>query len=298
MSEVSSAAPVADTSVDTGSTEVQATEEKVNTPPPSLKEKFKLTVDGEEIEDELDWNDKDAIKQRLQLAAAAKKRMGEASEAKRKAYEIVSQFEKDPQSMLKRLGPKGREIAEQYLLADIQEQMLSPEEKESRDAKRERDELKKEKEERLAKEKSDIESKKEFELAQGFQNTIITALEKSGLPKSPELVKRMAKIMHKNLDYGLDLTPDELVVEVKKETTSTLKSIIANADGEQLIALFGEDIAKKIRMADVKKLKEKSGQLFPESGGNKGGGLDVPKNDSKPMSMDEWKAEVNRRIGN
>lgn len=298
MSEVTSAAPSADTSSNTPDTEVSVENKDTNvTQPPSLKERFKLTVDGEEFEEELDWNDKESVKNRLQLAAAAKKRMSEANEAKKKAYEIVSQFEKDPEGMLKRLGPKGREIAEKYLLEQIKEDMLTAEEKDQRAKLTRLEQLEKQEKEREEKAKAEAEAKKEFELAQNYQNTIIQALDKSGLPKSPELVKRMAKIMHKNLDYGLDLTPEELSQELKKEVTGLLKSVIGSSDGDQLIALFGEDVAKKIRMSDVKKLKEKQSMLFSETP-NTNQNPPSAKENGKPMTMEEWKESINRRIGN
>ena len=298
MSEVTSAAPSADTSSNTPDTEVSVENKDTNvTQPPSLKERFKLTVDGEEFEEELDWNDKESVKNRLQLAAAAKKRMSEANEAKKKAYEIVSQFEKDPEGMLKRLGPKGREIAEKYLLEQIKEDMLTAEEKDQRAKLTRLEQLEKQEKEREEKAKAEAEAKKEFELAQNYQNTIIQALDKSGLPKSPELVKRMAKIMHINLDYGLVLTPEELSQELKKEVTGLLKSVIGSSDGDQLIALFGEDVAKKIRMSDVKKLKEKQSMLFSETP-NTNQNPPSAKENGKPMTMEEWKESINRRIGN
>lgn len=261
----------------------------------SMKEKFKLKVDGEDFEEELDWNDKDSIRNKLQMAHAAKKRMTEAAEAKKKAYEIVKKFDEDPESMLKRLGPRGREIAEKYLLAQIQDEMLSPEEKEYRSTKAERDQLKKEKEDAEAERTKTASEAKENEYAQNFQTTIITALNKSGLPKTPELVKRMASTMHKNLELGLELTPDDLVAEVRADIQKLVKSIIGDSDGEHLISMFGEDVAKKIRMSDLKKLKEKQSQVY--GGGPKAQGASyTPKAEGKPMSIEEWKESVNQRI--
>lgn len=260
----------------------------------SLKEKFKLTVDGEEIEDEVDWNDKESLKKKLQLAHAAQKRMGEAKAAKAKAFEIIKAFEEDPKNVFKRLGAKGREAAEAFLLEQIQEEMLDPKDKELRDLKKYKEEMEAEREKTKAEKEKAALVEQETKYAQEFQATIIGALEKSGLPKSPELVKRMASVMAKNLDLGIELTPDELASEVRSEIQGLLKSIVKDADGDHLLGLFGEDIGNKIRKSDLRKLQEKQSSVFQSP---KTQSASSPKKqEGRPMSMDEWKKQLEERI--
>jgi hypothetical protein len=197
--------------------------------------------------------------------------------------------------MLARLGPKGREIAEKYLLAQIQDDMLSPEEKEYRATKKELDAFKKEKEEREQGLKKSAAEKMEMQYAQSFQTTIIEALNKSGLPKTPALVKQMASHMQKNLSLGLELTADDLAAEVREENNKTLRAIIGDMDGDQLIKAFGPDMAKKIRQSDIKQLQERQSQVFQR--GSNSGSAGGSRQDSKgPRSMDDWKEEINRRV--
>lgn len=261
----------------------------------ALKEKFKLTVDGEEFEEEVDWNNKEDIKRRLQLAHAAKKRMAEAKAEKAKAFDIVKAFEEDPGNILRRLGPKGREAAEKYLLEHIQESMLTPEQKAqaAKDAKLKKYE---EQEELTAKQQAEQAMQaKQNQYAQEFQTTIIQALEKSGLPKSPANVKRMANIMANNLKLGLNLSPDDLVIEVKTEVQELLKSIMKDSDGDQLVSMFGEDIANKIRKSDIRKLQEKHGQVFQNT--QPKSQVSQPKaEEDRPLSMEEWKEQISRRV--
>ena len=259
-----------------------------------LKEKFKLTVDGKEFEEELDWNDKEGIKRKLQMAHAAEKRMSEAKAAKAKAFDIVKAFEENPENILKRLGPKGREVAEKFLLEQIQNDMLTPEEKEYRELKKYKEMTEAEK--AKAKEESEKSAKQaqEYKYAQEFQTTIISALEKSGLPKTPELVKRMAGIMQKNLSLGLDLTPEDLVIEVKKDALAFVKAIAGDSDGDQLLELFGKEIANKIRKSDLKKLKEKQDQVFQQPQSKQQ--TQSKRREDRPMSIDEWKESIAARI--
>lgn len=257
--------------------------------PVSRKEKFKFKIDGEDSEEEIDLDDREGLTKRFQLAKAAEKRIAAANSDRKKAFEILKAFEDG--SLLKK-HPKARELAESLLLEQIQDEMRTPEEKKAL-TNEQRLKQYEEKEALENKTKADQLTKaQEDKLIAEFQTTIITALEKSGLPKTPALAKRMAAIMDKNLDLGLKLTPDELMAEVKSETLAMVKSIIGDADGDQLQALFGEDVAKKIRQSDVKKLKSMQNNIQTREKVQ-----ESPKSDSgRPLSMEEWKEQVAARI--
>lgn len=252
------------------------------------KEKFNFKIDGEESEEEIDMDDKEGLQKRFQLAKAAEKRIAAANSDRKKAFEILKAFEDG--SLLKK-HPKARELAESLLLEQIQDEMMDPKDKELREYKSKLAKY----EDKEASDKKTLEAQaakaQEDKLIAEFQTTIVTALEKSGLPKTPALAKRMASIMDKNLDLGLKLSPDDLVQEVKSETLAMLKSIIGDADGEQLQAMFGEDIAKKIRLADVKKLKSMQNNVQ-----QRGQKLEpVERESSAPQTMEEWRESVARR---
>lgn len=290
-------APSGDTSNSTeaGNEVTQDRESKPQQTAQSLKEKFKLSVDGEEIEEEIDFSNKEDLKKRFQLAHAAKKRMAEAVAERKKAFQIVKEFEDNPESMLARLGPKGREIAEKFLLSQIKDEMLTPEEKEYRELKKYKESTEAEKAKLREAEEKKASERREAEIAQSYQAKFIAALEQSGLPKSPDMVKRMAQMESKNLEYGLDLTPQELAAEVKKEIINLVKFVTGDADGDQLINIFGEDISKKIRKSDIKKLQEMQSKVF-QSGGQK---QNVStKEESRPyMTIDQWKEQLNEKFG-
>jgi hypothetical protein len=265
-------------------------EQKVEQTQQAQLKKFKLKVDGEEFEEEIDLANEGELTKRLQLAKAAEKRIGQAKSEKAKAMEILKAFEDG--TLLKK-HPKARELAEQLLVEQLQNEMLSPEQRELM-------ELKKYKEDR---EKSELERQKALEMAeaqqkesaiaQQFQKTIIDALDKSGLPKTPDMAKRMAYIMKKNLDLGLSLTPEDLAAEVKSELNGLLKALIGGAEGEQLISLFGDDVAKKIRAYDVKKLKD---GMKNNASTKKEDAVKQPKReDGKPLTIEEWKEQIRAR---
>lgn len=299
MSETATSAAPTSTSAEVSTQNVE-TQQAASTEAKPLtqaqKEKFQYVIDGEQVEEEVDFSDKEALKKRFQLGHAAQKRMAEAKAAKAKAYEIVKAFEDDPANILERLGPKGLEAAEKFLMKKIQEQMKSPEEREYEMTKAELAKYKEQ--EKLAKEAEEKQkiSAQEAKYAQEFQATIISALEKTGLPKTPDLVKRMAYIMSKNLELGLDLSPEELAHEVRKDQQELIKSLSKDASVEQLLEMLGPDIANKIRKYDLEKLKLKRNPVLspdkPEVFEN------TEKRSKKPVSMDEWKAQIEERLRN
>lgn len=268
----------------------KATEEKIQ----DLKRKFLLKVDGEEFEEEFDLGDEQALIKELQLARAAKKRMAEAQDAKRKAFEIVQGFEKDPASILKRLGPKGYEYAEQVLLEKLQNEMLTPEQRKMAEYEaklKQYEEMERsQKEEQEKSQQSAIEAKH----AEHYQKVIIDALDKSGLPKTPDMAKRAAYLLQKNLELGLDLDASDLVSEMKKDVLSMVRGLVGSAEGDQLLEILGQDTAKKIRRHDIQSIKQKQlngtkpvyqGTTSPQSSNKRG-----------YVSFDEWQEEVSRRI--
>jgi hypothetical protein len=276
-------------------TPTQETEAKIE-PPKSLKEKFKLKVDGEEFEEEIDFADKEGLRKRFQMAHAARKRMDEAAAEKKKAYELAKLLNDDPEALLAKLGPKGKEAAEKFLLKQIQESMLSPEEKQRREEMSELEALRKEKKEREEKAKADELAAHEAKYAEQYQKTIIDALEAVKLPKSPVAVKRMADLLSKSIDRGYELDAQDLAAEYKEQVRAELLALTGDADGDQLVEIFGQDIAKKIRTSDVRRLTEKQSKLMNES--KKFNDEAPPQNpkQTRPMSMDEWREMINKRL--
>lgn len=258
-------------------------------PTPQLK-KFKFKVDGEESEEEIDLSNEVELTKRFQLAKAAEKRISQAKSEKQKAMEILKAFEDG--TLLKK-HPKNRELAEKFLLEQLENEMLTPEQKEFRELKAYKEARDREEAESKKAEAEAIAKQRETAIAQQFQKTIIDALDKSGLPKTPDLAKRMAGIMKKNLDLGLNLTADDLVIEVKAEANEMLKALIGSATGEQLIALFGEDVSKKIRAHDVQRLKSQMGQPAKKAEAT----VKAPRGENgKPLTIDEWKEQVKARL--
>lgn len=259
------------------------------------KKKFKLKVDGQELEEEIDLNDEDTLKRHLQMSKAAQKRMSEAAQIRRQAEEMIGMFKGDLKSVLKQSDKFGkspeqiRKEMEEYFAEVIEEEMLSPDQKKVREA----DKIIREHEEKTKREaqekEAEVRTKLEQQYAQDYDRKITEALATSGLPKTPKTVKRMSALMYQNLNLGLDLDPKDLVQIVREDYLSEIKELFGSTDGDTLLKLLGDDVANKIRKSDLARLKApRSPQTPPPP---------PPKEDQprKRMTTDEWMAEVRKR---
>ena len=91
--------------------------------------------------------------------------------------------------------------------------------------------------------------------ANEFEGKIMEGLNSQGIPKTPTTVKRMAQLMAKNLEHGLDLAPQQLAELVKQDYIKEIQELFGSTESDALLNLLGEGVSNKIRQADLKKLK-------------------------------------------
>lgn len=287
-----------------GNSDVNSTENQQDSQSQSVqpqvqpnKKKFKIKVDGKDEEMEIDLSDEAAITRHLQMSKVAAKRMNEAAITRKQAEQFIHALQSDPMRVLSDPRVMGSEkfqaIAEQFLAKKLQEQMLSPEERK----RIEMEEKLRQYEEQDKKQKQDVEAKQiqalEEHYAQQYQKTIMDSLQSSNLPKNPFTVKRMAELMQKNIQHGLDLEPTQLAQLVREDYQRELVSLIGSSDADQIISMFGEDLTTKIRKHDLAKLKANQGSLPTHR--NQPNSPQSNSGSAKPMTKDEWKAVIERR---
>lgn len=256
--------------------------------------KYKYKVDGKEIEEEIDLSDDETIAKRLRGSRAVEENLMKSKETTKKAMEIVKQFESDPASILKRLPPdKARQIAEELLLGHIKSDMMSPQEKAELERKTKEEKERQAEREELESYRKKAREEQEYKLAQEFQETIKDALGKTKLPVTPGLIKKMAAKLKKSISLDLDLTAADLAAEVEKDERAFAKANISEMTAEQFIAIYGDDIANKIRKHDIEKLKAKQAELFQHKEVRQ---ESKPQQESRPMTMEEWREQNERRV--
>ena len=249
--------------VETDSTQqaAEATQEEVKAEEvkQELIRQLKLKVDGNEEVMELPFEvapeHAEWLANRIQPTRAAQKRFQEVSAERKKIETALSNAKNDPAAALKTLGVDPHGFAEKYMEQIIREQDMSEEEKRVVAAERRIAELENEKKVREeAEHKAREEAQYEASLKE-YSSQIKKALESSDLPKSAATQKKMAEYMMMNVQNGVELPMSSIVELVKEDYLNDIKEMFGQASGDQILKLFGEDLASKIRKSDLERLK-------------------------------------------
>ncbi len=250
---------------------------------------FKVKVNGQEKE-----IPEDVMIRDYQTREAADKRFQEAAEMKKSAESFMQRLKSNPIEALKdpSLGHDVRKLAEEYLVAQIQEEMMDPKDRELRDLKKYKEG--KDAEEMTAKEQAEAERKEVLrtQYADEYQEGIIQALETSGLPRTPFTVRKMAYYMAEGLKRELNLSPKDVLPLVKEDYMEEHKHFFSALDGESLIDFVGKENADKLRKHDLARLKRPGLTTPPRS-------KSVPRmaQPEKTMSRTEWREMQRERAG-
>ena len=214
-----------------------------------------------------------------------------AKQQEKLVKEIAEMIQTNPFELLKRAGYDPRQLAEEYLTQAIEEDMLPENEKELRKVRYEKEELERQYKEELSRREQEQMDVAIQQAQQEISNNIIDALESSSLPKSPEVVKRIANYMLIAEQKGINVNPKQVIPLVEEDFRNLNSQILRSLDPTKRISYIGEDLLKQIRQDDLARLKtsqSQSSQSVPKS--------KQPTN--KKITKEEWRKELAERIKN
>lgn len=219
---------------------------------------YRVTVDGQEME-----VDEDELRRGYTHGRAASKRMEEAAMSRKEAEQVLRLFKDNPREAFKLLGQDARSFAEQVINDELSEALLTPEQRELRDYKSRVERY--ENESRLAKEQYEREQMESdiAKQAESIQGEIINTLESAGLPKTERTVSRIVYYMQSALAAGYNVTPRDVVEQVKLDYKQDLSSLLGGLPEDALEAFIGSDNYRKIAKSTV--AKTKSASVVPKS---------------------------------
>ncbi len=251
--------------------------------------KYKLKVDGEEVE-----VDEDELKRGYSHQRAANKILQEGKMARKQAEEFISMM-KDPQKFFdtaKKLGHDPRDLAEKYLAAQLEDELMDPKDKEIKQLKTEKEIRDREKAEEKEREDAQVRNALKEKYAKEYSDQFVSALESSGLPPTKPMVAEMAKYVSRAASLGFKMTADEAAKLVKEDVLLAHQRLIGEADGDTLVKLLGDNVTNKIRKYDTGKLKDPQQHLkTPQEQTSKPRERGTP---HKRMTSREWR-EFNRK---
>lgn len=225
---------------------------------------LKLKVFGrEELEDlpfELDENNPKAIEymtKQLQLAKASQRSMQEKSSLEKEVGAFIEDLRKNPRKVLSdpRISVDLKKMAAEIIQEEIDESQKSPDQiqKEKLEARLKELEEERQKEKDEARER-ELARHTEQQMIQ-YDNMMTKALEKSDLPKSPYIVKKMADYMLLGLNNNIALTADDVVPMVREELQNDLKEMFKVMPDEVIEAIVGKEVFGRVRKKNVAKAK-------------------------------------------
>lgn len=225
--------------------------------------KRKLKIDNEEVdEDEV----LKVYKARKSHQQAANKELQEGKTLRKQAEEFISMM-RDPEKVKEVMTKLGytkeqlRAMSEKILVAELEDEMLDPREKELRETKaklKRHEDFERQQQEQIEQKRlQEMRDKYQKEFSEQF----VSALKDSGLPPTKPMVAEMAKYISRSAKIGFKMTPQEAAQLVKEDITLAHQRLIGDTDGEMLIKLLGENVANKIRQYDTSKLKDPNQNL-------------------------------------
>jgi hypothetical protein len=208
-----------------------------STPPPATR--IKVKVDGQELE-----LSQEELVRDYQMRQASEKRFQEASKLRQEAQAQIDalQYAKEnPIEFFKQTGVNAKAFAEQVLLQELEESMLSPQERELRDLRNYKlgleEQQKKKAHEELVKERSQLED----QYANEIQDEILEVLSANKMKPSPRNIAKVAEFLSASLDdNGNRMHAKDALERVKQNQREDVLLHIAELSPEEIESQFPE----------------------------------------------------------
>lgn len=254
-------APASGAAAPQGNTQNSGTENAINgksdalvgtSPTPTEIRKMKLQLDGKEVE-----LPESEVIAGYQAGKISTQRFQEAAKMRQEAEQVLKYAEANPEEFFKRTGKNARQWAEEFLLKELQNEAMSPEQKLMRQYEEENKRFKEEKKNREEIAQKEVASRMEREHMLRYDQMFTDALKKVGIPKTTKTVKRMAELQLINVKNKYELSSDQIAKLVREDYEAENKDITGSMDGDQLLEFLGADAVKKLSKAQIAKLKAK-----------------------------------------
>lgn len=234
-----------------------------------LKKRLQLKIDGEVVEEELDFNDDEGLKRHLQKSKAFDKRVKEFTGFKSQVDQFFAQLQQDPEAVLEQLGFNVDDLATKRLQKKVEEMQKSPEQLEKEKMAKELEKLRKEKEELAKKQQeAEMESLRNKQAAE-IENSISTALEKSKakLPqKNPKVYAMIAQNMLMAIENGYDqVTVDDVIPVVERQWKEELRSYFDSSSEDIMEDIIGKQNLERLRKKRLARRPKTQDQMAPIS---------------------------------
>ena len=240
---------------------------------PNLK-KFKLKVQGKEIEEELDLNDEKALTRYLQLAKnanfvtqSAREREKELIAREQQYNELIKSAKERKGDFFNHFGFSKDDLID-YLADQEIEASLPPEVKENRELKKKLAEREEQEQKVQQMEKQRQHELQVEETVSRLEKDILGVIGKNGLlenfdPKAPnqitiDAIEGIAKTMAEAKQQGFQLTAEEAYGEWQENRKEIAQHFIQSLTDKELLKLLGDERMERVRKTNLEMLRATS----------------------------------------
>jgi hypothetical protein len=207
--------------------------------PSALPPKIKVKVDGQDLE----VSQEDLVRD-YQMRQASQKRFQEAAQLKQEAQQQMEALKfarENPIEFFRATGVNAKEFAEKVLLQELEESMLSPEEKELRELRNYKSKLEQQEQQRLTLQQEQQRLALEEQTAQEIENEILEVLTASNLKPTPRNIAKCAEYLLASLDEkGNRMHAKDAFQRVQTNTRKEVAEHIASLTPEEIESQFPE----------------------------------------------------------
>lgn len=216
---------------------------------------LKIKYNGKEYEEQLPFeipDDEKAVeymRRQLQLSKMAQVKAQEKAEIEKEIASFIQQLKSNPRAVLEdpALGINIQDLVAQYIEEQIENSKKTPEQLRAEQLERELKKLQEERErEREEMRQRELERLQQQEFER-YDTLITNALEKSTLPKSPYVVKKVADYMLMGLQEGLDVSPEDVIPLVEEDIKNDIQQMFSVMPEEVVEKIIGNDVLGKLR---------------------------------------------------
>lgn len=255
------------------------------------RQSYKFKSQGKEIE----LSDPAEIQRYLSMGYDANDKWQSAAEMKRQSEQFLRTLKNDPLAILNNpnLGLNVQELAMQILQGQIDDQLLSPEEKEFRSMKEQLEGFQREKSsrEQAEAERRQVEADRNWEAS--TSQAVKEGLKSTGLPHTNFTWSTTLQYMAAAMDAGhSNVTPQDVMPYVKRDYQRAQEQLYSLPDDE-LLAHIGDANINRIQQAVIKKTRggpaQGQARQAPQQQSSTGGS-------PGSVSEEQWIASVRENV--
>lgn len=261
---------------------VQATAEKP----------YVLKVNGKDVTMSLD-----EVLAAAQKAEAANQRFQEGHKMKVQAGQFMHLLQTNPMAIFDNpnMPWKFKELAQQYLLKEIEREGMTPEQRELEDTRAKLKAAEDEKRDGVERQAQEREAALVKHYNDAYEKDIISALADGSLPKTRGTVRRISYYLAEGLKRGVELKAADVVPLVREDYEREMKEILQATDGDNITKILGDPILQKIREAELKRLNG-GGTPPPPAAPKTPATVHGGKKPTVKVSKDEWRKQMDEEF--